>query len=295
MTDDYNENTAPVADHSAENDLFRQDENFSVPPPPPAALMAEKDHTFAPIPPAVSDMPKVQMFADGEQKRFAEHANEKAPANVNAAPVVSAKIHLEPSAFSPDVKYGELLRYAREKAGFSVEQIAEKTKLRTYYLYAMEDDQPDRLPPSTYVSSYIRSLCLFYRLDDASVEFLRKRFNAESAAAGDSSIPQTLIETMGKDAQISETEDLRIKKMFRFFAVILILMILLIGWAVYAILQAGNKSDTDFSAGAAALTAPGPRPEMTMEEFDSLTAPQVPDISTLDMTKRPKVNRSNSR
>ena len=36
-------------------------------------------------------------------------------------------------------------------------------------------------------------------------------------------------------------------------------------------------------------------PEMTMDEFDSLTASQVPELSTLEMNKRPTVNRSNGR
>ena len=38
----------------------------------------------------------------------------------------------------------------------------------------------------------------------------------------------------------------------------------------------------------------GPQ-SLTMEEFDSLTAPQVPDVSTLEMNKRPTVNRTGGR
>ena len=293
MTDDYTENTMVSPETPADDDLFRQDDSFNVPPPPPAALMSEKDNNMAPPPVAAAhtESPKVQMFTDGDQKRFAEWAGDTPPAAAHTAPK-PVRVHLEPSAFSPDVKYGELLRYAREKAGYTVEQIAEKTKLRTYYLYAMEDDQPDRLPPPTYVSSYIRSLCIFYRLDDESVEFLRKRFNTETAY-GDSSIPPALIETMGKDAQVSEAEDLRIKKMFRLFAVILVVVILLIAWAVYAILQADNK--TEDATGGMVKSSAIARPEMTMDEFDSLTASQVPELSTLEMNKRPTVNRSNGR
>lgn len=288
MTDDYTENTMVSPETPADDDLFRQDDNF-VPPPPPAALMPEKDNNTVPPPP----VPKVQMFVDGEQKRFAERAGEQR-AVIDTAEPIPAKVNLDPAAFSPDVKYGELLRYAREKSGYSVEQIADKTKLRTYYLYAMEDGQTDRLPAPTYVSSYIRSLCVFYRLNDESVEFLRKRFNAETAY-GDSSIPPALIETMGKDAQVSEAEDLRIKKMFRLFAVILVVAILLIAWAVYAIIQSGSKQEDALSYGAARTSDPIARPEMSLDEFDSLTAQQVPDLSTLEMNKRPTVNRSNGR
>lgn len=294
MSEEYNENIPP-AENSNEADLFGQDETFSIPPPPPAALMPEKEKSNVPPPPVASPataQPKVQMFVDGEQKRFAERAEETA-AHAAAPKQTPVRIHLNPADFSEDVKYGDLLRYAREKSGYTVEEIADRTKLRTYYLYAMEDGQTDRLPPPTYVSSYIRSLCVFYRLDDASVDFLRQQFNKESAA-GDSSIPPTLIETMGKDVQVSEAEEQRIKKMFRLFAVVLLLIILLIAWAVYAIVcpnPGGIHTPTD----AGALSEPGARPEMTLEEFDSLTAPQVPDISTLEMNKKPTVNRSGGR
>ena len=292
MSEEYNDNIPPAETSPNEADLFGQDETFNVPPPPPAALMPEKEKTNLP-PPIAASQPKVQMFADGEQKRFAARAEEtEAPA---AAPKQApAKIHLNPKDFSHDVKYGDLLRYAREKSGYSVEEIAEKTKLRTYYLYAMEDGQTDRLPPPTYVSSYIRSLCVFYRLDDASVDFLRQRFNAESEA-GDSSIPPALIENMGKDAKVSEAEEQRIKKMFSLFAVVLFLIILLIAWAVYAIVCPTPSGVAGTPSDAGALSEPGARPEMTMEEFDSLTAPQVPDVSTLEMNKRPTVNRTGGR
>jgi transcriptional regulator with XRE-family HTH domain len=295
MSEEYNENIPP-AENPNEADLFGQDETFNVPPPPPAALMPDKEKANVPPPPVASTttaQPKVQMFVDGEQKRFAQRAEEaETPA---AAPKhTPAKIHLNPADFSADVKYGDLLRYARQKSGYTVEQIADRTKLRTYYLYAMEDGQTDRLPPPTYVSSYLRSLCVFYRLDDASVDFLRQRFNKESAS-GDSSIPPALIETMEKDVQVSEAEEQRIKKMFRLFAVVLLLIILLIAWAVYAIVCPDHSAITGNPTDAGALSEPGARPEMTLEEFDSLTAPQMPDISTLEMNKKPTVNRSGGR
>lgn len=297
MFEDHTENN-PAAENSNENDLFRQDESFNIPPPPPSALMPDKEKAAPAVPPpvitpaAAPEQPKVRMFMDGEQKRFAADAGE-VEETVSAPQMIPAKVHLTPADFPPDVKYGDLLRYARKKSGYTVEQIADKTKLRTYYLYAMEDGQTDRLPPPTYVSSYIRSLCVFYRLDDASVNFLRQCFNRESET-GDSSIPPALIETMGKDVQVSEAEEQRIKKMFSLFAVVLILIILLIAWAVYAIVSPGSSTPA-VTGDAGALSAPGARPEMTLEEFDSLTAPQVPDISTLEMNKRPTVNRTGGR
>jgi hypothetical protein len=100
---------------------------------------------------------------------------------------------------------------------------------------------------------------------------------------------------MGKDAKVSEAEEQRIKKMFRLFAVVLFLIILLIAWAVYAIVCPTPSGVAGMPSDAGALSEPGARPEMTMEEFDSLTAPQVPDVSTLEMNKRPTVNRTGGR
>lgn len=300
MSEDYTENTPAAENPDNGDDLFQQDEAFNAPPPPPAALMPDKDKNTSLPPPVVSsssevqEKPKVQMFMDGEQKRFAERSTDSDRTTSAAPKTPGVKVHLNPADFSQDVKYGELLRYARKRSGYTVEEIAERTKLRTYYLYAMEDGQTDRLPPPTYVSSYIRSLCVFYRLDEASVDFLRQRFNKESAA-GDSSIPPALIETMGKDAQVSEAEEQRIKKMFRLFAIVLILIILLIAWAVYAIVSPGSSEISGNTGDAGALVAPGARPEMTLDEFDSLTAPQVPDLSTLEMNKKPTVNRTGGR
>ncbi len=63
---------------------------------------------------------------------------------------------------------GQILKAEREKQGFSIEDIANTTRIRASYIENIEDDDYNHLE-STYVLGYIRSYALFLDLDAVEI------------------------------------------------------------------------------------------------------------------------------
>ncbi|HEX4880435.1 MAG TPA: RodZ domain-containing protein [Limnobacter sp.] len=64
---------------------------------------------------------------------------------------------------------GEILRAAREKAGFSLADISAQTKINERQLEAIESGDVGRLPPETFAKAFIKSYCKALRMDPAPV------------------------------------------------------------------------------------------------------------------------------
>lgn len=60
---------------------------------------------------------------------------------------------------------GELLRSAREKRGFSVEDVAARTKIRSNYIEKLENNSLEELPQEVFVKGFLRNLSRLYGLD----------------------------------------------------------------------------------------------------------------------------------
>ncbi len=80
--------------------------------------------------------------------------------------------------------FGAYLRDLRLRSGFTIDQIAQETRIGTGYLAAIEREDYGDLPPPVYVLAYVKMLCSFFRLDEASTEVLtselRQRLEIES-------------------------------------------------------------------------------------------------------------------
>ncbi len=61
-------------------------------------------------------------------------------------------------------RLGEYLRGAREKAGLSLEQLAERTRVRLENLAALEREELEALPADTYVRGFVKIVCRELRL-----------------------------------------------------------------------------------------------------------------------------------
>lgn len=64
---------------------------------------------------------------------------------------------------------GELLRAAREKAGYSLSDISAQTKINEKQLLAIESGDVARLPPETFAKAFIKSYCKALKMDSAPV------------------------------------------------------------------------------------------------------------------------------
>jgi len=75
---------------------------------------------------------------------------------------------------------GDLLRSAREKAHFSLEDFAESTHIKLEYLIALEDNNFDALPAATFIKAYIRNYARLFKLDEKPLFAILRRDYEES-------------------------------------------------------------------------------------------------------------------
>lgn len=61
--------------------------------------------------------------------------------------------------------FGEKLRTEREKQGYTLAQVSQETKIRKYYLSALEEDDFESLPARVYSIGFVASYARFLRLD----------------------------------------------------------------------------------------------------------------------------------
>lgn len=77
---------------------------------------------------------------------------------------------------------GEILRAAREKAGYSLSDISAQTKINEKQLEAIESGDVGRLPPETFAKAFIKSYCKALKLDSAPI-IMSFGFSENSAQA----------------------------------------------------------------------------------------------------------------
>src|SRR5919106_1569413 len=64
---------------------------------------------------------------------------------------------------------GERLREARRARGLDLEEVAERTKIRSRYLRALEDEDWDLLPGATYVRGFLHAYAELLGLDAEAI------------------------------------------------------------------------------------------------------------------------------
>ena len=72
---------------------------------------------------------------------------------------------------------GELLTEARKRAGLSLEEVRELTKIRMENILALENNKEEELPPAVFVAAYTRTLQELYGLDPLSRERVAESLN----------------------------------------------------------------------------------------------------------------------
>ena len=141
------------------------------------------------------------LFDDDPPEKELSPAASAAPAAASEAPVCEPAVNLVspkvPAAAAPKLRvpappppppanggFGAYLRDLRLRNGFTIDQIAQETRIGTGYLAAIEREDYGDLPPPVYVLAYVKMLCSFFRLDEASTEVLtaelRQRLEIES-------------------------------------------------------------------------------------------------------------------
>ncbi|MEN6349044.1 MAG: RodZ domain-containing protein [Syntrophomonas sp.] len=77
--------------------------------------------------------------------------------------------------------WGDILRDTRGKLGYSLEMIEEETKIRKYYLEALENDDFSSLPPKIYAIGFLKKYARLLQLNENEIveEFKRLAYGNE--------------------------------------------------------------------------------------------------------------------
>ena len=76
----------------------------------------------------------------------------------------------------PDAGIGDLFRKQREKLGLSHTRISETTRIRPYFLEALENENWETLPSSVFVTGFIRSYAHALGLEQEEIVALYQRY-----------------------------------------------------------------------------------------------------------------------
>jgi len=82
------------------------------------------------------------------------------------------------------VGVGQRLKEERLRQGLSLEEIEEETKIRKYYLQALEEENFQVLPPQVYATGFVKRYAKFLGLNEAelSEQFKREAYAEEEEA-----------------------------------------------------------------------------------------------------------------
>nr|WP_054694717.1 RodZ domain-containing protein [Syntrophomonas palmitatica] len=67
------------------------------------------------------------------------------------------------------MEFGDKLKTAREILGYSLDYVEEETKIRRYYLEALEMENFSVLPPRVYASGFVKKYARFLHLDERAL------------------------------------------------------------------------------------------------------------------------------
>ena len=131
-----------------------------------AVAAAEADHAEAQAPGAATVSPSVKDEGEGKPRRAATHLRVVTDNDPEFVAPVDA----------PAQRIGEVIRTARENAGYTLEHVSRETRVHLSHLRAIEDMTPGLLGAPVYAKGYIRSYARYLGLNEQDTldRFLRE-------------------------------------------------------------------------------------------------------------------------
>jgi cytoskeleton protein RodZ len=119
---------------------------------------------------ASSHIDDVRREADGLEAMFTP-PNASTPHDGNDTPPVrpASRPAAVAPALEPGMRAGSKLRAAREALGYSLEQVAAKTRIRPEYIAALETMNVNHIPGKAYAKAYLRSYVKFLGLTEDEI------------------------------------------------------------------------------------------------------------------------------
>ncbi|WP_194756990.1 cytoskeleton protein RodZ [Aliidiomarina indica] len=180
---------------------------------------------------------------------------------------------------SAPVSPGELLRQAREQAGLSVSQIADRLRLRRTQIEELEANEFSKYVGGTYIRGYLRSYAKLVSLDEATVISSYQTFIGEEAPPGQ----------MQSFSQKTKLESQDNKLMLITWIIILILIgsVAVFVWQQFTEEQNGNGVVTQTSTQQRTTSRPEVTPERseTVQSQTRLDSREEDDVIAPDETE----------
>lgn len=101
---------------------------------------------------------------------------------------------------------GKILTLARENAAYSIDAVADITRISSNFITAFENDDLKRLPPYIYQTAYLRELCKLYKVPAETHAFilqLHRKYHEETDGQNNTSPEGLPVEKTAEDRRAS--------------------------------------------------------------------------------------------
>lgn len=141
---------------------------------------------------------------------------------------------LSEAEIPPGSTLGQTLVLARQKSGYSLEQICSITRISQQYIDALEGDHFEDLPQGIFGPAYIRTLSKSYHLPDSIVQAMLNAY-AEHAAQREE-VSSEILKNLNSTGPINEAEERRLTYIF-YGIVVTVAAVIIVGlWALTSVL-----------------------------------------------------------
>ena len=252
----------------------------------PAEPAADDSPVVAPPPPRKKSAPQRPGIV--APRTVGQTASASASAS---APLAADTGKPLPHPLQQDKTLGQMLTDIRNARGFSMEEVAAATRIRTEYLIELESDELLKNLPTVYISAYVRKLAEVYELRKEDTELLLEKMHGETPEKSEE-IPDKLFQSVNEGTLVDEGEKKRIRNItigiYAALGVILLAIIWLIVLAIVHYAKSNGQASGEVPGTVQAAETPVSQTVLLDEsELDALIVPETPSISVLKMSKTP--------
>lgn len=172
--------------------------------------------------------------------------------------------------------YGAALRIMREQSNVSYKELEQVTLIQPHYLEALENENLQALPPLVYVIGFIRSLCRFYKLSEATGDAMVAKLKSQLEYTCNDGLMNSLdIDRSG--------EEVNERKLKRIMLGLCLAGILLCAVIVLAVVVSGAEREPK----PVIPEAVAPEAGKEVKKFDPNTVYPLLEPPTLELPKLP--------
>ncbi|MCP3965852.1 MAG: hypothetical protein GY750_01690 [Lentisphaerae bacterium] len=183
---------------------------------------------------------------------------------------------LEEETFKTGViSFGKYLQETRIEQGYSLSQVEDGTKIRSYYIEALENELVNKLPPGVFIFAYVRSICAFYKIPQGKVDFILEELKSKI----DSNVPQELYENINLDYEVDQESEQRLRNLTWLISGAAVLFIAIVTVAVILLLPGKPSKKVN-------TIVQGSKVDQAKVETIITGKPQTLDISALPVNDR---------